>query len=509
MMPMTKPAWAGRGRRDGRVGRRSRACALAPNDQRERAASSQGASRSSIAARRGTRRRHRRTSAEWRRAAPSRVAGRSRAGRGLAPYGLLRRRAVRPASWLVGGLAVRDLAGPGAGRRAAVAACRLRSGRARCGGTGAGRVGRLGIARVVGAHGVIVVSSAPARRRCRRARSRFTSSGAREARTDIRGQLGQLCVGEVVGGAHGGVLPGQPGPEQQRVVGAERDRGAGGEQRRAAAPRSGRSRRRARRWRPGRPPARRRPRRSGRAAPGPRRRGRRARAGRRAGRRGRSGRARARAARRRAGPAAARPARRSRRRRRSRRCVPRRSSLESPKPTTPRPAYCAASRARVRASSGCRVRLAAITTAIPRPVARRGVADGVEHQVGEGGDPAEARGVPAGVDLDLQPPAAVADVVLGGLAHQPAYVVLGAQHRPGDVVEPLEAEPALLVGRRQLRRPLLDQRVGQRDAVALGELEQRRVPHRPGEVQVQVRLRQVAQVARRPRALRRRASAAG
>ncbi len=49
--------------------------------------------------------------------------------------------------------------------------------------------------------------------------------------------------------------------------------------------------------------------------------------------------------------------------------VPRRSSLESPKPTTPRPAYWAASRARARASNGCRVRLAAITTAISSPVA--------------------------------------------------------------------------------------------------------------------------------------------
>lgn len=53
---------------------------------------------------------------------------------------------------------------------------------------------------------------------------------------------------------------------------------------------------------------------------------------------------------------------------------PRRSSLESPKPTTPRSAYCPASRASVRASSGCRVRLAAITTAIARPVLRDALA---------------------------------------------------------------------------------------------------------------------------------------
>ena len=76
----------------------------------------------------------------------------------------------------------------------------------------------------------------------------------------------------------------------------------------------------------------------------------------------------------------------------------------------------------------------------------RGVAHRVQHQVGEGGDPPEPCAVATRVDLDLQPPAAVADVVLRGLPHQPSHVVLGAQHRPGHVVEPLEAEPALLVG---------------------------------------------------------------
>ena len=120
-------------------------------------------------------------------------------------------------------------------------------------------------------------------------------------------------------------------------------------------------------------------------------------------------------------------------------------------------------------------------------------ADRVEDQVGERRDPAEPGGVPARVDLDLQPSAAVVDVVLGGLQHEPAYVALGPQHRPGHVVEPLEAEPALLVGGRQLGRPLGDQLVGQPDAVALGELEQRGVPHRAREVQVQVCLRELAE----------------
>lgn len=52
------------------------------------------------------------------------------------------------------------------------------------------------------------------------------------------------------------------------------------------------------------------------------------------------------------------------------RAIPRRSSLESPKPTTPRSAYRTASRASVRASSGCFIRLAAITTRMSRPVSR-------------------------------------------------------------------------------------------------------------------------------------------
>ncbi len=49
--------------------------------------------------------------------------------------------------------------------------------------------------------------------------------------------------------------------------------------------------------------------------------------------------------------------------------APRRSSLDRPKPMTPRPAWADASRASVRASSGCRVRFAAMTTPSPTPVA--------------------------------------------------------------------------------------------------------------------------------------------
>ena len=63
---------------------------------------------------------------------------------------------------------------------------------------------------------------------------------------------------------------------------------------------------------------------------------------------------------------------------------PRRSSFDRPKPTTPRPAYWAASRASVRASSGCRVRLAAISDRDGDPGTVGGLARSVQHQIGEG-----------------------------------------------------------------------------------------------------------------------------
>ena len=146
--------------------------------------------------------------------------------------------------------------------------------------------------------------SSSARLRTRRARGwRGTTSAP--ARPAARRQ--------VVRGPHGGVLARQSRAEQQRIVGAERDRRPGRRAAWAAAPRSGRSRPRARRWRPGTPRARRRRRRSAPTARVPRPRGHRGRAGRREGRRGRCGCARARAAPRRAARAAGRPARRSRR----------------------------------------------------------------------------------------------------------------------------------------------------------------------------------------------------
>src|SRR3546814_20541183 len=78
-----------------------------------------------------------------------------------------------------------------------------------------------------------------------------------------------------------------------------------------------------------------------------------------------------------------------------------------------------------------------------------GVADTVEDELGEGSDPAKPRGVPARVDLNLQPTTTLAYVVLRGLEDQAAYVVLRPQHRSGHVIEPMEPEPAILVRRGQ------------------------------------------------------------
>ena len=280
----------------------------------------------------------------------------------------------------------------------------------------------------------------------RRGRRAPTSGPARRASASV----------EVVGGAHRGVLAGQPGAEQQRVVGAERDRGAGLEQRRQRhrgqvgvdAERDVGDRAHLERRRPasttrsssvgvlGRP-------------------GRRGRAGRRAARRGRSGRSRARAARRRAGPSSS-PAR-------SAIAEGRREVRGAAAPLVvgePEADHAAAGVLRGEPGQGARVER------VP------GAVGGDHHGDAEPGRRATRRATASrtrSVNAVIPPNRAAyplgstwissqrppsRDVVLGGLAHQPAYVVLGPQHRPGDVVEPLEAEPALLVGRRQLRRPV-------------------------------------------------------
>ena len=297
------------------------------------------------------------------------------------------------------------------------------------------------------------------------------SSGAREARTDIRASSASSASVKSWAARDRGVLAGEPRAEQQRVVGAERHRRAGVEQRAQRHRRQARCRRRAPRWRPGTP-------RSGTprgARPGRAARGSSAAADavpepvRRAGRRGRL--------RTLSGPSSsppcgassspARSAMREGRREvaRSTRGARRWRARSRPRPG---PAYCAASRASVRASSGCRVRLAATTTRDAEPGARatpRATASRTSSV--NAVMPAEPGGVRRRVDLDLQParrrrrrrprrPRAPA----GGRRPRSAA-------RPGDVVEPLEAEPALLVGGRAAAAATRStQRVGQHDAVA-------------------------------------------
>jgi hypothetical protein len=131
-----------------------------------------------------------------------------------------------------------------------------------------------------------------------------------------------------------------------------------------------------------------------------------------------------------------------------------------------------------------------------RPGCRR---RGVEDHLDGGGQPTQPRRVRRGVHLDLQPAGALGAVVLGRLEHQPVHVARTADHRSGRVVQPLEPEPAALVGRPQLGRVgavHLGQDVRQPDPVLGGQLAQCRRPQRPGEVQVQVGLRQRAQVPR-------------
>ncbi len=196
------------------------------------------------------------------------------------------------------------------------------------------------------------------------------------------------------------------------------------------------------------------------------------------------------AAHRHAEPTAARPGSRCGRPARTRPVAPRRSSLLSPNPITPRPAYCAASRASVRASSGCLVRLAAMMTPMPTPGRGAGLRRRVEHEFHGGGEPAEPGRVAGRVDLDFQPARAVGRLVLRGLAQQPADVGLGGavptarcRTAAGTGTSPAPRWPSA-----QPYRPVAGQRRGQLDPVLAGQLHQRRMPHRAGQVQVQVRL---------------------
>ena len=321
--------------------------------------------------------------------------------------------------------------------------------------------------------------------RVRRRRAR-----ARPA-NDIRASSASVLVAEVVGGPHRGVLAGQPRAEEQRVVGAQRDRGAGGEQlgqrhrRQVGVDAEGDVGDRAHLEGDAAVDD------ADRAGRGPRRPGRRGPAGRRAARRGTSRMC--------SGPSSSppcgvssRPARSAIRKAPANSAVrPRRSSLERPNPTTPRPAYCPASRASVRASSGCRVRLAAITTAMPSPVDREASSTASSTRSVNAVMPPNRAAYPLGSTWisSHRPPST--HVVLGGLTHQPAYVGLacaaptGPRRRDaGTGTSPSRRPPTAAGGQSSTSD------VGQVDAVALGQLEQGAVPHGPGEVQVEMRLRE-------------------
>ena len=315
--------------------------------------------------------------------------------------------------------------------------------------------------------------------------------GRRRRAADRRArQVGQLRVVESVGVPRQLVLArraasrtaaGRPRPARS----APRPRTAG-----VRAPPPATRRRRGRRSRRGRPPGSRPARRATPSAPDRRPRVRRARSGRRPGRPGRRARWPGPAARRRAASTAGRPAWRCGTPRRSptRGRAARRWTGRSP--TTPWSVYCPASRASVFASRGWRVRFAAMITPMPTPVASDGLARRVHDQLREGGQAAEPRAVAARVDLDLQPARTLRGLVLGRLPHQPAYVLGLAQHRTGDVVEPLEAEPAAFVSRLQAGWPLVDEGVGQVHLVLAGQLDERGVAHRTGEVHMQMSLGQ-------------------
>ena len=140
------------------------------------------------------------------------------------------------------------------------------------------------------------------------------------------------------------------------------------------------------------------------------------------------------------------------------------------------------------------------------PSARRGGPGLVEHDLDRRGDAADEGRVGGGVDLDLEPARPLGGVVLGRLAHDAAHVRLVADTGPRGVIEALEAEPPALVAGAEPRWPRGHERVGEADAVLLGELAQRLHPHGAGEVQVQVRLGQVSHRTRHGRSLSSRAA---
>ena len=120
----------------------------------------------------------------------------------------------------------------------------------------------------------------------------------------------------------------------------------------------------------------------------------------------------------------------------------------------------------------------------------------VQHDLQRGRQAADERRVRRRVHLDLEPARPLRGVVLRRLRDDPSHVGLAAHARPRRVVQPLEPEPAALVGG-HVQRVGVEERGRQPDAVRRRQVGQRRDPHRPGEVQVQVGLREQGQIASR------------
>ena len=271
------------------------------------------------------------------------------------------------------------------------------------------------------------------------------------------------------------VLVGQPGAEQQRVVGAERDRRRRPRTAAAAAPTSGRGRRPSATLETGQTSS---------VTPASTTRASSVGVLDRADAvadpvgvqvvQAASGRSPARTARRRAAQQQPGALGDLERRRERRRCSPRRSSLDSPNPTTPRPAYCAASRASVRASSGCRVRLAAITTATAIPVARDGVAAASSTRSVNAVMPPKCAAYPLGSTWisSQRDPSAASSSAASRTSRRTSSSVRSTDRATSysrwNRNQPFSSAADSSGGQS------LGQRVGQPDAVLVGQLDQRR-----------------------------------
>ena len=127
---------------------------------------------------------------------------------------------------------------------------------------------------------------------------------------------------------------------------------------------------------------------------------------------------------------------------------------------------------------------------------RRASGQRVQHQLDGRLQPAEPRCVRRGVDLQLQPARAGRRLVLDELAHDPPDLLGPDEQVARGVVQPLEPVPPAQPGDVDPRAAGVEQAGREPAALLLGQRRERRRPHAPGQVQVQVRLGQRAQVAR-------------